>query len=440
MAQNGIQVIDPYGFIRTIPKRNTHRLNAHMKTAVFQRSYDKLIQGESSHRMDWINPVCMAILGIVGVFFIYSAQVYNEGTLWKRQIIWLFMGAGLYIAVSFLNYKRFLDKALWIYLLGIALLLVVLSPLGISMYGAQRWINLGFMNFQPTEAAKIATLIMVASVLARHPLGDLRDSLTALFIVGLLFCLPIVLIFLQPDLGSTLVFPPMVFAMLYVSNLSKRFFVTAIALFTLAVSVMAFDVYSYYSHMDRHGLDLRRDAGAYQDQSLLPLRDYQRNRILGFVAPELVDPRGTGIAWNAIQATISVASGGLTGKGFANGTQAQLGYLPQSVAHNDFIYAVIAEETGFIGSVTVILLFAILIGNGFRIAGQARDLFGMLLAVGVSVIFLVHVFINIGMTLGITPITGLPLPFLSYGGSFVLSCCILQGLIQSVHRYRKDFS
>ena len=411
-----------------------------MKTTVFNQSYQRFFRQESKHRLDWINPACMLLLATCGVFFIFSAQLYNAGDLWQKQIFWLILGGSLYTGISLINYKIFMDKALWIYLAGLVLLLLVLSPLGVTIYGATRWINLGFMNFQPTEAAKIATLIMVSSVLARHPLGDLKDSLLALAIVTVVFCLPIVLIFLQPDLGSTLVFPPMVFALLYVSNLSKRFFATAALAFTVAVSVIGFDVYSYYSYMEQERLDLREEAGAYQDRSWVPLHDYQRNRILGFVAPGLVDPRGTGIAWNGNQANIAVATGGLFGKGFTQGTQAQLGYLPQSVAHNDFIFAVIAEETGFIGSVLVIGCFTVLIGNGIRIAGKARDQFGMLLAVGVSVIFLVHVFINIGMTVGITPITGLPLPFLSYGGSFVLSCCILQGLVQSVYRYRKDFS
>ena len=141
-----------------------------------------------------------------------------------------------------------------------------------------------------------------------------------------------------------------------------------------------------------------------------------------------------------IRDRISTATGGLTGKGFLQGTQSQLGYLPKAVAHNDFIFSVIAEETGFIGSSFVIGLFSLIIANSIRISGMAKDSFGSQLAIGISVLFLVHFFINIGMAIGITPITGLPLPFLSYGGSFVLSCFILQGIIQSIYRYRKDFS
>jgi len=128
----------------------------------------------------------------------------------------------------------------------------------------------------------------------------------------------------------------------------------------------------------------------------------------------------------------------LTGKGWTEGTQAQLGYLPRSVAHNDFIFAVVAEESGFLGGLLVIGIYGVMLSNGVRIAGMARDRFGMLLAVGVTVTFLIHVFINIGMTIGISPITGLPLPFISYGGSFILSCCILQGIVQSVYRHRRE--
>ena len=232
----------------------------------------------------------------------------------------------------------------------------------------------------------------------------------------------------------------MIFALLYVSRLSAKFFMSAFALFALAVGVLAVDIYGYSQHLEalRSGDSTENTTLSEEYHSLLPIHDYQRNRILTFVAPDVVDPGGTGASWNAKQANISAATGGVTGKGLFKGTQAQLGYLPQAVAHNDFIFSVIAEETGFLGSAFVVGLFCLMVANGIRIAGLARDRFGMQLAIGVSVLFLVHFFINIGMTIGITPITGLPLPFLSYGGSFVLSCFILQGLVQSVYRHRKD--
>ena len=161
---------------------------------------------------------------------------------------------------------------------------------------------------------------------------------------------------------------------------------------------------------------------------------------MAFVAPETVDPKGTGITYNLNQSLITVGSGGLTGKGWQQGTQAQLGYLPRSIAHNDFIFSVISEELGFVGSITVLGLFGLVLFNGIRIAGLARDRFGTLIALGVTVLFMVHVFVNVAMTIGLVPITGIPLPFISYGGSFVLSCCLLQGLVQSVYRFRKDFA
>jgi len=176
----------------------------------------------------------------------------------------------------------------------------------------------------------------------------------------------------------------------------------------------------------------------YETHTWVPLHDYQRNRILSFVDPDKIDPMGIG--WNQRQSLISVGSGGLTGKGWTEGTQARLGYLPRAVAHNDFIFSVIAEEKGFLGSITVLSLFGLMLFNGIRIAGLSRDRFGTLLALGVTVLFMVHMFVNIAMTIGLVPITGIPLPFISYGGSFVLSCCFLQGLVQSVYRFRKDFA
>ena len=295
---------------------------------------------------------------------------------------------------------------------------------------------------QPTEGAKIGTLIMAASILARSEIGSVRDSLLVLTKVAGVFLLPMLLIFLQPDLGSSLVFPPMIFALLYVSRLSEKFFMSAFAVFAIALAVVGADIYGYSQHLEaQREAERAGNTVVVEDyNSLLPLQNYQRNRILTFVAPDVVDPSGTGASWNANQAKISAATGGLSGKGVFKGTQAQLGYLPQAVAHNDFIFSVIAEETGFLGSAFIVGLFCLMVANGIRIAGLARDRFGMQLAIGVSILFLVHFFINIGMTIGITPITGLPLPFLSYGGSFVLSCFILQGLVQSVYRYRKDFS
>ena len=420
---------------------------------IFNKRYQSLLSSGSALRFDWVNPVCILLLCAIGVLFIYSAQYSHvDGGDWQKQVFWVVLGVGVYSVIAAINYKIFLEYAHWIYAAGIFGLLLTMpfSPLSVEMMGARRWIDVGVTSVQPTEGAKIGSLIMAASILARSRIGSVSDSLLVLAKVAAVFLLPMGLIFLQPDLGSSLVFPPMAFALLYVSRLSEKFFLSAFALFALAVAILGADIYGYAKHLEglreaeRAGATSAAGAtgatGAPPYESPLPIHDYQRNRILTFVAPDVVDPSGTGASWNAKQAKISAATGGATGKGLFEGTQAQLGYLPQAVAHNDFIFSVIAEETGFLGSAFVVGVFCLMVANGIRIAGLARDRFGMQLAIGASVLFLVHFFINVGMTIGITPITGLPLPFLSYGGSFVLSCFILQGLVQSVYRYRKDYT
>lgn len=424
-----------------------------LTATVKNQRFNRYFQFREEHRTDWVGPVCMTLLLLIGVFFIYSAQSYSGGSSWKMQILWSFVGLSVYAVVSLFNYKVFLEYAHILYWGAIILLLPlafqsILLEAGVSVklpfvqtrFGATRWLDFGPFSLQPSELAKIGTLVMVASLLARSEVGTFRESIKVLIKVGFAFFLPLFLIFLQPDLGSSLVFPPMVFSLLYVSKLSQRFFAVAFTAFIVAVSIVGFDVYRYKAFMEANDYSFLKDKGAYEVTSIIPLRDYQRNRILTFLDPQVVDPRGTGVAWNLNQSLIAVAGGGFSGKGLGEGTQARLGYLPPTVAPNDFIFSVLAEESGFVGAGIVLLLFLILVANGIRVAGMARDRFGMLLAVGVSVVFMIHIFVNIGMTIGLMPITGLPLPFLSYGGSFVLSCCILQGLVQSVYRFRRDFS
>ena len=353
------------------------------------------------------------------------------------QVVWIFLGTFVYIIVSFIDYDIFMKYSHWLYLLTLGLLAFVYF-FGLERDGATRWIDLGFFNFQPSEVAKISVMVSVSSILARSEIGKIKESLTALEKVALVVLIPMALVLAQPDLGTSLVLIPMVLGLLYISNLSMQFFITVSLACVMIVGIVMWDVYRYYSFLESNDYTPTSHQRAYEKDSYLPyLKDYQRNRILTFLMPDKVDPRGSG--WNLNQSLISVGSGGLTGKGWTEGTQAKLGYLPRSVAHNDFIFSVLAEEKGFLGSMTVLSLSSILLLNGVRIASKARDRFGMLLAVGVTIIFTIHIFINIGMTIGLMPITGLPLPFLSYGGSFLLSCCILQGIVQSVYRHRKAF-
>ena len=391
-------------------------------------------------RFDGITPACLLLLSLFGVFFIYSAQLATEQHQWMQQLVWLALGAIVYVTTALLDYRLWLKYAHFVYLFALGILLLVLIP-GIGTthgMGARRWLDVpGLGAFQPSEFAKVAVLFATASILTGSRLGTVRDSFEVLVKLALAVGIPMLLIIAEPDLGSALVIAPMVFAMLYVSNLSMRFFAGALGVFALLVGIVALDVWNYSKFMEENHLDYTRDRGAYEKHSWLPLKDYQRNRVLAFALPDKIDPMGIG--WNSRQSLISVGSGGLTGKGWTEGTQAKLGYLPRAVAHNDFIFSVIAEEKGFLGSITVIGLFGVVLWNGLRIAGLARDRFGALLALGVSVLFTVHVFVNIAMTIGLVPVKGIPLPFISYGGTFVLSCCLLQGLVQSVYRFRRDF-
>ena len=397
-----------------------------------------ILRFTTHHRFDLVNPACIAVLMAIGIAFIYSANLATGRSQWSQQLVWLLAGAALYIGVSMTDYKLWLKLAHWVYALGLLMLVAVLV-VGAERYGAVRWIDLGPVSVQPSEIAKLSALLISASILARNEVGSVRQSLQVLGKLALAVGFPMVLIVLQPDLGTALVIPPMVFSLLYVAKLSRHFFIGAVLLFVALVGVVAADSLGYYRYMKDNNLSFSRDMGAYEPHSWLspPLHDYQRNRILSLVDPEEIDP--TGISWNLRQSLISVGSGGATGKGWTEGTQAKLGYLPRGVAHNDFIFSVLAEETGLMGGLTVLGLYGLILVNGIRIAGIARDRFGTLLALGATVILAVHVFINIAMTIGLVPITGLPLPFISYGGSFVLGCCLLQGLVQSVYRFRRDF-
>ena len=403
---------------------------------------------------DFLTPIAIAGLSLFGVAFIYSAQFSvshvppTQGFLslfpllgeeWFKQVVFLGLGAALYVTVSLIDYRFWLNLAHWLYAVCLVSLVLVLVPgIGREVYGSRRWL----LFFQPSEVAKIAVLLITATILIHSKVGSVTQSLGMLGKLALAVGAPMLLILLQPDLKSAIVLPPMVFSMLYVSKLSPRFFVGALGAFLIIVGFVAWDSVRYIRFMDAHGYSYVADRGRFEKEGnpLVPLHDYQRNRVLAFAAPEKVDPKGLGVAYNLQQSLISVGSGGLTGKGWTDGWQAQLGYLPRSVAHNDFIFSVIAEEKGFLGSLTVLGLFGIVLFNGIRIAGSSRDRLGTLLAIGVTVLFAVHVFVNIAMTIGLVPITGIPLPFISYGGSFVLSCCLLQGLVQSVWRFRKDFT
>ena len=384
---------------------------------------------------DWITPVCLIVLSVMSILFIRSAQAFSGGSYWKMQMLWCMIGFSVYGVVAWIDYHWWMRYSHLLYFAVIfGLLLVFAGPV---IYGARRWIDFGLFKLQPSEIAKWSTMVLGASILSRSPTGDMGESIKGIMKIGACFGLPMFLIFLQPDLGSTLVFPPIAFSLLYVARMPAKFFVSTFVVFVVMLGVLGFDVYHYYQYKTENPVSTEAVV-AYEDTSLLPLKDYQRKRILTFIAPEVEDPHGIGANWNRIQALIAVATGEISGKGLGEGMQAKLGYLPTAVAHNDFIFAVIAEESGLLGGLLAIGAIMTIIFGCLRVASKSADRFGAMLAIGVSVLLMTHVFINIGMTLGITPITGLPLPFLSYGGSFLVVCFLMLGMVQSVYRFRKE--
>ena len=373
---------------------------------------------------DWLLFVALAGLMIVGALFIYSATMVNAATAsapfyaqrWFRQVV-LWYGGGLVCAglVSTVSYHRLTRFALVFYWANIVFLLGVLIPgIGSMRYGARRWIDLGFFQFQPSEFAKLALILALAHYLSR-PRDELRDIRVFLNALAMIV-LPFVLVLKEPDLGSALLLLPVGLVMMFVAGVPGRFLSYLVGGAVLVVSLLLVDVLFAPPEWQ------------------IKLEDYQRRRLLVFFGRET---RG-GDSYNVRQALISVGSGGLTGKGWMQGTQNALGYLPRAVAHNDFIFSVIAEESGFVGSVIVITLYTVVLFVGIRIASEARDRLGKLLATGVVTLLFCHVFINIGMNIRLMPVTGVPLPLLSYGGSSVLCSLIAAGLLQNVHIHRRS--
>ena len=379
--------------------------------------------------MTLLNPCLLLLLSCIGIAFMYSIQKDSMAIQlkWKMQVIWLSLGFFVYYFTSKFHYKLFFQNAHWFYLLSVVLLLLLWTPLGKTLGGSRRWLNLGFITIQPSDFSKVATLLIISSILTRSQMANIKESFRILLNIMIISGISFGLIFLQPDLGSAMVLPAIIFGLLFVSKLSLKFFWGVFISCLVILLLIALDTRAYY-------LKIKGEHSFFK--TFLPLKDYQRNRILAFAVPSSIDPKGVNIGWHLKQSLIAIGSGGIFGKGWTKNTQAQLGYLPKAASLDDFIFSVLAEETGLFGTYFVLVLYFILIFNTLRIATMARDRFGCYICVGISLLMITHVWINIGMTLGIMPITGLPLPFLSYGGSFMLVCFFCQGLVQSVYRFR----
>lgn len=380
-------------------------------------------------RMAWTLLAAVLGLMIVGLAFVHSSTLGDTGTTVK-QLVWFAAGIAAAVALCFVDY-HILARWAWVAYWIAILLLVAVFLFGTYRNGARRWIDLGPVQFQPSEFAKLAVLFALAQFLSR-PIEELRLTNVVFKTLGLVL-LPFLLILKEPDLGSSLVLIPTMLAMMFVAGVPTVILGRIVAVGALVAGLLVADV-----------------LFAPEKWRILKLKEYQRHRLMVYFGKDFTPKNATPEqrayyrdlqrqkGWNVQQALISVGSGGLTGKGWRRGTQNALGYLPRLGAHNDFIFSVIAEESGFVGCIVVVGLYTVVLFTGLKIAGQARDRLGRLLAVGVVTLWFAHVFINVGMNIGLVPVTGIPLPLLSYGGSAVVCAVLAMGILQNVHLYRRS--
>jgi rod shape determining protein RodA len=358
-------------------------------------------------RISWNILGITFLLGGIGILNLNSAAatgVASEPSVYLKQALFLLLGTVLGAIVTALDYRRWLDYAYVLYGICILMLATVLV-LGKSISGAQRWLSIGFLTFQPSELCKWVILLVLARFFQRYPKSEddyvLRDVVRPLGLIAL----PALLIVLEPDLGTTIIFLLITATVLLFAGFRLRSCFKLVALILLALPLI------------------------WQG-----LEDYQRNRLMTFLEPQR-DPLGAG--YHLTQSKIAIGSGGLLGKGFRQGTQSQLRFLPEH--HTDFAFSVWAEEWGFVGSLGLLILFFLMLVYGLHVAYRAVDLGGKLLAVGVVAFFFWPTVINVGMALGLMPVVGVALPFISYGGSSLMTSMMAVGILINVQMRRFMF-
>jgi rod shape determining protein RodA len=398
---------------------------------------------------DWILVLTTLTLVMFGVLMVYSAtQVPSSPArhlLWRQQIIWAALGMVVATVVTAMPYRVFEEYGHFLYGFGVMLLILV-PVIGIEEYGAKRWLSIGGFNFQPSEPAKILTVMIVARCLSNRRV-DLHRPLHLIGVAALVF-VPFVLILKQPDLGTSLSLPAAFCVMLYWAGLPIRFMLLAATPLISMITSLSLPIWLTYMACLGGSLWIVRArrmvlvavlalnalVGIGTPQIWNHLEPYQRERIMTFLDPNR-DRSGSG--YQIIQSRIAIGSGGIVGKGYLQGTQKALSFLPMQ--HTDFIYSVVGEEFGFLGSFAVIALLGVLIVRGFQLAGRVRNRFASLVAVGASATLLFHVLVNAAMVLGLAPVTGLPLPFISYGGTFMVTCLFQVGLLLNVSVRRNEY-
>ena len=368
----------------------------------------ELIDRKLFSSFDWIFFFLILTISLIGILFIYSAtpiswenQTISQAPF-GRQIIWVILGCFLLFLSSAVDYHIYARISYFLYFLLILILVLVLL-FGSVAYGARRSIDFGFFKIQPSEFAKIVTILTLSKYFSnKKDLGlKVIDIIFTILVVGM----PFVLILEEPDLGTAVLLLPILFLYIFLCKKNLRYFVIIIILGSVFAVGMWFN-----------------------------LKDYQKMRIKSFLNPDY-DKLGAG--YQIVQSKIAVGSGRFVGKGFKAGTQAQLDFLPAQ--HTDFIFSVIAEEFGFVGAFILLLLFILVILRGMYICMKAKDNLAIFLGSGILFIFTMNITINIFVVLGIFPVTGLPLPLVSYGGSSMLTTMLCFGIIESIKIYRFHF-
>lgn len=356
--------------------------------------------------MNWVLVALAIALSVFGVIAVYSATYFRTDEYWHKQAVWVGAGLIVFLFTSLTPYRLLKWAALPMYLAGVIMVVLTYTPMGREIGGAKCWLTVpGIGLFQPSQLAVIAGILVVALFLSQfrrlHPM--LKLCFVGAIVIG-----PMLLILKQPDFGMTLVWVPVIMAMLLAAGIPKRYLIT-IVLIGLCIVPIAYN---------------------------FGMKPYQRARITAFLDPE-IDPKGS--AWAINQSLIAIGSGGFSGKGFkAPNTQVEQGFLPGTTVHTDYIFSAIGEQWGFLGGVILIGAFAVLVLAMLFTAYHAADEFGLLLTAGLAGQMFFHVYQNVGMTISLMPITGLPLPLISYGGTFVVMIMFGLGLVNSVWIHRRE--
>jgi rod shape determining protein RodA len=366
------------------------------------------VERRPMRHVDPVLLVAVLALVVIGLFAIYSSTHQSLGAIGsdpahyvKRQVTFLALGTIVVMAAASFDYRFLKVYVGLVYASSIVLLLLVRSPLGTTVKGSQRWFELFGFQLAPSEIAKLAVIAMLAAFLS-----EIRGELTLrdVFRATALAAIPAILVFFQPDLGTSIVFAAILVGVLVVAGTRPRY-LAALALTAALLIFAGFQV----------GL----------------VKEYQLVRLQAFLDPATATADQL---HNREQAEIAIGSGGLFGRGYLGGTQTNLDFVPEQ--HTDFIFTVVGEEFGFAGAVTLLGLYGIVVWRAFRIAMISKDAFGTYLAAGIASMLALQMFVNVGMTVGIMPITGIPLPFVSYGGSSLLVNCAAVGLLLNVHMRR----